>query len=58
MWLSPRLIESTTDWTTSTMSDGVSGLGEGLGERQADIARTDDRDVPAHAREGYRAAAM
>ena len=38
--------------------DALSGLGEGLREREADVARTDDRDVPAHAREGYRAAAM
>src|SRR5262249_54590526 len=37
---------------------GLAGLGERLGEGQADIACTDDGDIPAHAREAYRAAAI
>src|SRR5262249_55280448 len=38
--------------------DRLAGLGERLGERQADVARSDDGDIAAHAREAYRAAAM
>ena len=58
MWLSPRFNASTTGLDDVDEEDPLSGLGERLREREADVASTDNSDVPAHAREGYRAAAM
>jgi hypothetical protein len=38
--------------------DALAGLGEGVGERDPDVAGADDCDVPGHGRVAYRAAAI
>ena len=60
MWLSPRLIAVDELGDDVDEQHALPGVGEGLRERQADVAGADDGDVPgpAHGRQAYRAAAM
>ena len=60
MWLSPALIAVDELGHDVDEQHALPGVGEGLGERQADVAGADDGNVPgaAHGELAYRAAAM
>ena len=50
MWLSPRFSAVDDRLDDVDDEDFAARLGEGRGERQADVAGADDRDVIAHDR--------